>query len=166
MFFEDFSFSHVPANPGPGSPVGWEGLGDSGKAGNCFLKDKIQTLKSSLGTHLELEISSSLFLKAIKMVNRFPQMASAQQRRAQARALGLKLLSESPGISLLFQKNKHLHSCQRPSSDASPWRWPLAGPRTGGRRGGREPLPRHLSAAAGLQAHSGWRNTITRNLCY
>lgn len=38
--------SHCPAKasficPGPQAPVGWEGLGDLGKAGNSFLKDKI-----------------------------------------------------------------------------------------------------------------------------
>lgn len=51
LFFKDLSFSHLLANPGPGSPIAWEGFGDFGKAGNCFLKDKIQTPKSSLGTH-------------------------------------------------------------------------------------------------------------------
>lgn len=45
FLFLRFVFLSFAANPGPGSPVGWEGFGDFGKAGNYFLKDKIQTQK-------------------------------------------------------------------------------------------------------------------------
>lgn len=80
------------ASPEPGSPVGWEGLGDFGKAGNCFLKDKIETPPKCSWHTLEVGNKLVFFFspKAIKMVNRFQQMASAQQCEAQAGTLGLK----------------------------------------------------------------------------
>lgn len=68
------------------SPVGWERIGDFGKDGNCSLKD-IDPKEWSWHI-LGVGNQQFFFKKAIKMVNRFQQMASGQQWKAQARTSG------------------------------------------------------------------------------